>query len=294
VTRTATVAWRRAVGRRLNAWGLRGAVAAVRRTLGSPAVRPDRLLAARLGWCPLPDFLIVGTQKGGTTSLYEYIVRHPYVRGALAKEVQFFTLHWQRGFTWYRAHFPPRRTPGAFLTGEASPFYLFHPDVPARVAAGVPGVRVLALLRDPVERAWSHYQHERRRGRETRDFAAAIEASLAQAEGGLAPGTEDFRHRSYVARGYYADQLERWLAVVPRERLFVALSEDFFREPGAVYARVLDFLGLPPWRPRSFPLHNVGLGGAPDQATRERLASLYRPHNARLPALCGVDVDGWT
>src|SRR5437763_1646364 len=118
----------------------------------------------------LPDFIILGAQRAGTTSLYEYIVDHPQVGAASKKEVHFFDRHYTEGVNWYRAHFPPavrrqrfeNRTGKRFLTGEASPYYLAHPMVPERIAAVAPDARFLILLRNPIDRALSHYYHNRR------------------------------------------------------------------------------------------------------------------------------------
>src|SRR5215208_8528317 len=119
---------------------------------------------------PLPDFLILGAQKAGTTALYAYLRWHPQITGPSFKEVSFFDRHYARGERWYRAHLPMRRSS---IVGEASPSYLFHPLAPERVAQMLPNARLVALLRNPVDRAFSHYQHEVALGREPLSFEAA-------------------------------------------------------------------------------------------------------------------------
>ena len=183
----------------------------------------------------LPEFLIIGGQRCGTTSLYRYLAAHPSVRPATGKELQFFSLHHRRGERWYRAHFPVR--PPGVRSFEASPYYLFDPDVPARAAAMLPDARFVALLRDPAERAYSHYLHSRSYGVEPLSFADALDAEPQR----LATGGHEARRRfSYVARGRYAEQLTRWYAHVPRERLLVVRTEELNDH----YPRILDFLGL--------------------------------------------------
>ena len=125
---------------------------------------------------PLPDFLILGAQKAGTTALYSYLRKHPSIIGPSWKEVSYFDRHYARGPAWYRGNFPNKlRTRGA-LVGEASPSYLFHPLGPRRVRELVPEARLVALLRDPVDRALSHYNHERALGREPLSFEDALAA----------------------------------------------------------------------------------------------------------------------
>jgi hypothetical protein len=228
----------------------------------------------------LPEFLIIGAQRCGTTSLYRYLAAHPSVRTASGKELQFLSLHHRRGRRWYRGHFPSR--PPGVQSFEASPYYLFDPDVPARAAELLPDARFVALLRDPVERAYSHYLHSRAYGVEPLSFADALDAEPAR----LAAGGHSARRRySYVARGRYAEQLERWFARVPRERVLVLRTERL----SADYPRVLDFLGLEPHTPDLTTRHTRRADPAGEtQLTpelRARLAAEFAPHEAALAAL---------
>src|SRR6266508_3758960 len=182
-----------------------------------------RLLAgATSGARMLPGFLVIGTKRGGSTSLYEYLIRHPDVAGCLlTKGSNYFDVNFGRGWSWFRAAFPlagGRRT----IAGEASPYYMFHPLAPQRIAAALPEVRLIAVLRDPVERAWSHYRYERHRGYEDLPFEEALrrepERLAGEAERMVAePGYSSFAHRhlAYLARGRYAEQLERIHALIP-------------------------------------------------------------------------------
>jgi hypothetical protein len=256
----------------------------------------------------LPDFLIVGTQKGGTTFLYRYLGRHPKVRPAATKEVHYFDLNYGKGLGWYRSHFPLPAPPGrGFLTGEATPYYLFHPHAPARAARTVPGARLILLLRDPVDRAYSHYQHRVRKGIETLGFEDAVEAEGERLRGELERMLQDERyvsfnhqHFSYLSRGVYADQIPAWAERFGEDRMLVLKTEDLFERPAPAFRRVLDFLGLPPWRPRSFKVRDSGSGaeGSAERyppmnpGTRRRLAGHFRPHNARLYEYLGRDL-GW-
>jgi hypothetical protein len=257
----------------------------------------------------LPGYLIIGAQRAGTTSLHRYLTQHPAVGTMLrTKGVHFFdSPDYVKGMAWYAAHFPSRsygwwvrrRTGAALLTGEASPYYLFHPSVPARVATQLPGVKLIVLLRDPVQRAYSHYQHEVARGFETLGFEEAIEREperlTGEAERLLAdPLATSFshQHHSYLARGFYAEQLTAWWAHVPAEQMLVLSSERFFADPAAAFRRVLDFLGLPPFTPSAYERHNAHTYGRMGQGVRQRLAAYFREPNRRLYAALGSDL-GW-
>jgi hypothetical protein len=256
---------------------------------------------------PLPDFLVIGAQKAGTTALYAYLLRHPAIIGPSWKEVSFFDRHYPRGEAWYRGHFPnmlrrravERRTGVAPRAGEASPSYVFHPYAPARVAQLVPGVRLIVLVRNPVDRALSHYHHEVALGRESLSFEAAIECEDERMSGELERMRDPsyFSHAwwnyTYLARGRYAEQLERWLAVFPRERLHVVPSEDLLERPADTYARVLQFIGAPPHELDAFPRIFEREYAPMEPATRRRLAERFAEPNRRLYELLGRDL-GWS
>jgi hypothetical protein len=245
----------------------------------------------------LPSFVVIGAQKAGTTSLYHYLGFHPNIALSDQKEVHFFDLNFERGTGWYRSRFPTfvadtlhqRRTGSSFKVGESSPYYLFHPHTPARLRELLPEARLIALLRNPADRAISHYQHERRKGREP----LSLEQAIASEETRLAPELErierdpsfrgyEHRRHSYLARGRYAEQFERWHRYFPREQILVLKSEDFFRDPASVYQTVLRFLEVPEWEPPAFPRFNEGRYTMADQVMRKRLIAYFEPHNRRL------------
>lgn len=282
----------------------------LRRRFYSPSCRPNRLVAARLGLCPTPDFLIIGAQRGGTTSLYRYLVEHPQVKGTLCKEVHFFDLNYAKGWPWYLAHFPIcLNGQRDFTTGEASPYYLFHPHAPKRAAVHLPDKKLIAVLRNPIERAYSHYQHEVGRGFEKASFEEALarEEGLMEHENKRLQTIEGYNsfahmHYSYRSRGVYVEQLKRWLAHFPRERFLILKSEELFKNAASIFSRVLEFLELPQWAPASFTAFNEGKHkGQPHVAknklsteTRTRLRKFYLPYNRQLAELIGINVDDWT
>ena len=238
---------------------------------------------------PLPDFLILGAQKAGTTALYAYLRWHPGITGPSFKEVSFFDRHYAKGERWYRAHLPITRRA---LVGEASPSYLFHPLAPERVKQIVPSARLIALLRDPVERAFSHYQHEVAFGREKLSFDDAIAREDERMQGEVERMVRDptyFSHAwwnyTYVSRGRYAEQLERWYASFPRDQLLVLLTDELAEDTPGTYRRVLEFLGAElhdlDEYPRIFDRDYADMS----PLTRARLQEEFAEPNRRLAAL---------
>jgi hypothetical protein len=268
---------------------------------------------------PLPDFLIIGAKRSGTTSLHRWLLAHPEVLPLFPsarwlpvrsdiKGVHFFDRA-GRGPWWYRSHFPTRptravaarRAGGArVVAGEASPYYLHHPHAPARAAEVVPGARLLVLLRDPVDRAWSHWKEQRRRGFEPlATFEEALEAEPGRLAGEVERLVADPHHRSfahehqsYAATSRYLEALTRWEATFPADQLLVLRSEDLFAEPQATFDRVLDFLGLRPARLAEVPPFNR-IAGTLAPATRARLAAQLSPDTAALEAHLGHAL-GWS
>lgn len=243
---------------------------------------------------PLPDFLILGAQKAGTTALYAYLRWHPDITGPSFKEISFFDRHYAHGERWYRAHLPLRRRA---LVGEASPSYLFHPQAPERVARMLPESRLIALLRNPVERAFSHYQHEVALDREPLSFEEAIDREDERMRGELDHMLRDpsyFSHAwwnyTYVARGRYAEQLERWFGAFPREHLLVLLTDELAADTPGTYRRVLDFLGAEVQDLDSYPRIFDRDYADMDPATRARLEEIFAEPNRRLAALLGRDL----
>lgn len=249
----------------------------------------------------VPHFLIIGVQRGGTTSLYDYLTQHPKIAAAKRKEVHYFDLNYMKGPAWYRAQFPWwRRVRPGTITGEASPYYVFHPAVRDRVKEALPAARLILLVRDPVDRAYSHYHLALRRKHEELPFAEAVQAEPSRLEGEaeklLDPAYESFayQHHTYVSRGHYAVQLRHWLEVFEASQIRVIGSEEFFADPAATLATTFDFLGVKPFELESFPHRNLGgYSDDMDPSTKAKLIEHYRPHNEALYELIGRDL-GWS
>jgi sulfotransferase family protein len=233
----------------------------------------------------LPDFLIIGAAKSGTTTLYGLLRSHPHVRAAVRREIHYFDKNFEKGIEWYRGHFKPGANRGGrrTITGESSPSYLPDERVPRRVAEILPEVRLIALLRNPVDRAYSHYQQAVKHGRAHLSFEEVIEAEISRSSGS----------KRYLARGIYVDQLKRWHRCFDREQLLVVKSEDFFGNTPDTLKCVLNFLALPEWKPDHLPVKNKGsYTQQMSPETRARLRDYFEPHNKRLYDYLGTDF-GW-
>jgi len=240
---------------------------------------------------PLPDFVVIGTQKGGTSFFYRLVTEYPLVKKAAAKELHFFDHKFAEGVGWYRRCFlEGERVDGQrTITGEASPSYLFDPQVPQRMARIIPDARLIALLRNPVDRAYSHYQMEVGRGKEARSFEEATEEEMISVEG--KGNSVDVPH-AYLRRGLYAEQLERFSFFGDRNQLLVIKSEELFTRRLEILERVWRFLRLPPFESTLAPPAGRATYEPMDPATRRRLEGFFAPHNERLYDLLNTDF-GW-
>ena len=255
----------------------------------------------------LPDFLLLSGGRCGSTSLFAILSEHRQVLPPAHKEVHFFDRNYARGLDFYRRLFPlalhrrlhARRVGRPVLSGEATTYYLLHPAAAERARGVIPDARLIAIVRDPVDRAHSHYQLSVRAGEESLSFEEALDAEparLAGAEERLsADPTYDHRsHRvhSYVARGMYLGQLLRWERLFEPDRLLFLASEEFAADPPGTVRRVTDFLGLQPYEGPLPPPRNVADYAPMKPETRRRLREVFAEPNRRLEEHVGRDL-GW-
>lgn len=267
-----------------------------------------RMGQATSGRRMLPSFIMIGGQRCGTTTLFKHLAEHPQVlRPGIEKGLDYFSLHYDKDLQWYRGNFPvqsvaelrTRRwgSPAAF---EACTYYMFHPFAIERLAADLPDIRLVAMLRDPVERAFSAYKHEHARGFDTAaSFEEALDLEDERLEGELEKMAADVayeshahRHHAYLRRSQYAEQLERVFQHFPREQVHVLDSETFFEDPHGEYRKVTDFLGLAEWTPDVIAQHNARPSLPLSVDLRRRLDAHFVPHDEALATLLGR-VPGW-
>ena len=267
-------------------------------------------------WRPLPDFLIIGAKRGGTTSLYFDLLNHPGViplfppplRGLkpdATKGVHYFDSNAFRSESWYRSYFPTAATRHRHerslgyppIAGEASPYYLFHPAAVDRAAALVPRARIIAQLRDPVIRTYSHWKERRRQDAEPLDFLSALAAEpdrlAGEREKLIADPTYSsyaWEQQSYASQSEYAGQVQRWIDAYGSERVHVSFSEDYFAAHHRVISEMHVFLGLPPQLPEKQSHRNAAQGDDLDATTLRKLRAHFEEHNHALSALLGRDL----
>ena len=253
----------------------------------------------------LPSFLLCGGPRCGTTMLARVLSAHPAVLTAVPRRpVHYFDTGYDRGPRWYRAHFPTQRAADRIawrlgvppVTFESNPDYLYHPHAVARIARDLPEVRVIVLVRDPVDRAYSHHAQQVARGFEPeRDLRRALALEPMRLRGEYErmvadPGYRSLAHQhyGYRARGDYARYLARMATYLPRERILVLETGDLLGHPESVYDRVLEFLGLPHLGyPPLDPPRPDPPSARVDARVRQEMAAYYAARDAELEPWLG-------
>jgi hypothetical protein len=266
----------------------------------------------------MPDFLIIGGQRCGTSSLYYYLTEQHGIISAATKEVHFFDDFYTRGLDWYRAQFAAttykyyieslRRR--CFITGEASPYYIFHPHAPRRIAQVLAHVKIIALLRNPIDRAYSQHWLEVKGKYETLPFEEAIKREPERIAGEREKMLDDenyhsfnYRRYTYLTRGIYVDQLQHWMSYFPREQFLILKTEDLHNDLPGIMRQTLEFLGVrgdqidtnKDYKKYKVPskkgFRNKDEAPKMDAKLRSYLVEYFRPHNARLFEFIGRDFE---
>ena len=254
----------------------------------------------------LPDFIIFAEGKCGTTSLYEAIVAHPNVHRALQKEIYFFDAEFQRGVSWYKRHFPfvwkkylSTKIQGKkFLTGEATLRYCTHPYAPERAYELIPKVKLIALLRNPIDKALSTYHLQLANGREKLSFEDGLKEEESRIGGEMEKMEKDenyysanFFRYSYLTRGIYINGLKKWMNTFPRAQFFFQDSESFFKNPSIALNQIYEFLNLPKFQAKQYPHYGSRKYPSMKPETRKLLIEHFKPYNEKLYKLIGKSFD---
>jgi len=247
----------------------------------------------------LPNFLIIGVPRGGTTSLFNYLIQHPLINPPLWKEIDFFGTNFNKGIQWYKSFFPLRKK--GYLTGEASPIYLYHPLAPKRIFEIIPEVKIIVLLRNPVDRTFSHYWQSVRKKRESLTFEEAIQKQMTEKllSDHESLCTEIF-HRDndrvlnqYISGSIYLERIKRFFKIFPKENILILASEELYNKPQTVCDNLAEFLNIPKWNLRKFKKYNFHSEQPQmDNHIRKQLADYFKPHNKKLYNYLNRDF-GW-
>ncbi len=237
-----------------------------------------------------PNFIIIGSQRCGTTSLYTYLAQHPQILTPIKKEMDFFSWHFDRGIDWYLAHFPPMPVGEQFLTGEASPSYFDCRKAPERLYSAFPEVKLVVLLRNPVDRAISQFYRLTDLNWEVRSCDRVISDEIARLSQnpayiiGEEPG-------NYLARGRYIEFIKNWLVFFPPEQLLVLKSEDLYAGAAQTVQQVLAFLDLPEYQLPEYQNANPGSYQPIGYSVRDWLSDYFKPYNQELEEYLGRKFD---
>ncbi|MGB7273128.1 MAG: tetratricopeptide repeat protein [Geitlerinemataceae cyanobacterium] len=241
-----------------------------------------------------PDFFIIGGMRCGSTSLNLYLSQHPQVIAPLKKEIHFFGEHYQNGMNWYLSHFPPIPENQPLVTGEASPC-LAEYGVWNRVAQWLPNIKLIAILRNPIDRAFSHYNHSIRWHSQYHDFESSISEDLQddrmKSDSLDAAAVNQIVRSDYLKLGLYVHSLKEWMDLFPRENFLILQSEQFYADTVSTMSQVFEFLGLPDRSLSNYEHTNKGEYTSLKPSLRQALNDYFRPHNQKLEELLGMKFD---
>ncbi len=237
-----------------------------------------------------PNFIIIGTVKGGTTSLYSYLTKHPLILPAIRKEIYFWNdkRSFDRGLDWYYSHFPEISTNQICNSGEASPNYLLSPHAGERLAQVFPQTKLILLLRNPIDRAVSHHYMNVALAHEHRSLDIALLSELDFLK--THPETDSVNSQitpSYLIAGLYLKHIQRWLQWFPREQFLILKSEDFFNAPNTIVNQTFEFLEVKPYELPRYPIENQRYYPPASESLRQDLRVFFEPHNQALEQFLG-------
>lgn len=243
-----------------------------------------------------PDFLIIGAQKCGTEPLSGYLANHLQIIKEGPREIHFFELNFERGVEWYSKQLTRSVAGEKVLLWETTPYYIYHPLVAERVYKCFPNVKLIVMLRNPVKRAWMHYNLEVAIGCEKLEFEKAIASEPDRLKGEIEKikadeGYYSFNHQhySYLSRGIYVEQIKNWLDYFPREQLLILKSEDFLANTRKVFSEVLDFLDITASAIKEYEINNIEDYSKMPPEIEQQLTDYFKPYNQELSDLLKED-----
>ena len=250
----------------------------------------------------LPNFIIIGSSKSGTWAIHNYLLQHPDVDYS-ARNIHFFEYAYSNKISWYKSHFPTKLYKSLVesihkrkcLISEHTSTYLHHPLIPQRVKDGIPDVKLIVSLRNPIDRAYSNYHMFVRIGTEKRTFEDAVFSEIKRIE--IIKENDNFQIKNpnfsnciefnYLRHGTYVDKLENWLKFFRREQFCIVENKDLSKNPQQVLDKIFEFLNVPHFKLRQEERWNVGKYKKMKESTRKTLEDFFKPYNERLYKLLG-------
>ena len=252
----------------------------------------------------LPDFIIIGAGRAGTTALYTYLIQHPSIITASTDndepvaDLHFFEYMISDKISWYKSHFP-RKSKNSFVTGEFTSTYMYHKNVPERIFNLIPKIKLIVILRNPIDKAYSTYNQQSHFNEVTSSFEETIKAEFARIDlnknhieyTNNNPNFDNYVEYNIIRHGIYFNYLEKWLKIFPKKQIFVVDSNELENFPQQTLNKVFEFLNLSPREIPNLAKVNVGKYSPMTESTRESLIEFYKPHNAKLNNLLGTNFD---
>ena len=252
----------------------------------------------------LPDFIIIGAGRAGTTALYTYLIQHPSIitastdNDAPVADLHFFEYMISDKISWYKSHFP-RKSKNSFVTGEFTSTYMYHKNVPERIFNLIPKIKLIVILRNPIDKAYSTYNQQSHFNEVTSSFEETIKAEFARIDliknhieyTNNNPNFDNYVEYNIIRHGIYFNYLEKWLKIFPKKQIFVVDSNELENFPQQTLNKVFEFLNLSPHEIPNLAKVNVGKYSPMTESTRESLIEFYKPHNAKLNNLLGTNFD---
>ena len=253
----------------------------------------------------LPDFLVIGIGRGGTTSCFHYLSQHPSIIGSAYEEIGFFDENFHLGLNWYRSMFPTKflkkkiaKKFGKSLTYDVTPSYIWKPWVARRIKELFPGIKLIAILRNPVDKAYSHYHLTIRSNNEKLTFEEAVMrdmktfSDLVNSDSKI--NDDYFKNQiknSYLGRGFYAQQLETWFELFDRKQILILTSEELSTETNKTMNKIFKFLDLPNYEIPDIVKRNTANYSNMKMDTRKKLTSFFGKYNQELFKLLNEEFD---
>ena len=250
----------------------------------------------------LPDLIVIGVVRSGTTSLYHYLSQHPSIVKSTYDELGYFDSNYKLGLNWYKSFFPSIfekkkviQKNKKFMTYDVTPFYIYHEKAPQRIHQILPNSKLIVILRNPIDRSYSNYcmgdPREKRKKKTFEEVIVDEKKILNKINKNNTDEYYNFVHSSMLARGFYAEQLENWYKIFPKDQILIIKSEEFATETNKIMNNIFDFLGLPHYNIPDDSKKNKNYYKVMKKETRADLVEFFRPYNEKLYSLVGRNFD---